>query len=165
MEIEMTSASSRSIVRSRGFTLIELMMVLVVLVILVSIALPSYRDYVLKSNRAVAKGKLLELAARQESFFADNKVYSNTLDAFLGLGTVNARVDSNYNWVPVASADGIYQVSVATAAVGGVDNMAFTLTATPVNSQARDSGKCAAFTLTDTGQRGATGSLGLDCWN
>lgn len=151
--------------RGGGFTLIEMMIVVVVLGILVVIALPAYRDYVLKSNRAVAKGKLLELATRQEQYFGDNKIYSNTLDTFLALGTQNGRVDANYNWVPVTSPDGIYQVSVATSAVGGIDHMAYTLTATAVNAQADDSAKCATLTLTNTGQRGATGSLGKDCWD
>ena len=162
MLIKMNPSSRRT---SGGFTLIELMIVLVVLAILVTVAVPSYRNYVLKANRAVAKGKLLELASRQEQYFADNKIYSNTLDVFLGLGTTNARVDANYNWVPVTSADGIYQLSVVTAAVGGVNHMAYTLTATPVSAQADDAGKCATFTLTNTGQRAATGSLGTECWD
>jgi type IV pilus assembly protein PilE len=162
MLLTMNPANRRT---TGGFTLIELMMTIVVLGILIAVALPGYRNYVLKANRAVAKGKLLELGTRQEQYFGDNKIYSNTLDVFLGLGTTNARVDANYNWVPVASTDGIYQLSVVTAAVGGVNHMAYTLTATPVNSQGDDSGKCATLTLTNTGQRGATGSLGMDCWD
>ena len=149
----------------KGFTLIELMVVIALVAILVSVALPTYQNQVLKGNRAVAKGKLLDLVARQEQFFADNKVYSNTLDAFLGLGTTTAGVDDNYNWVATASADSIYTFSVTTAAIGGVANMSFTLTATPVNKQTRDAGSCATLTLNQAGQRGATGTLGLDCWD
>ena len=151
--------------RSKGFTLIEMLIVIAVLTILVMVALPTYQNQVLKGNRSVAKGKLLDLVAKQEQFFADNKVYSNTLDAFLGLGTTNAGVDDNYNWVATASTDSIYTLSVTTAAVGGVANMAFTLTATPVNKQTRDATTCTTLTINQSGLRGATGTLGLDCWD
>jgi len=142
------------------------MMVIVILGVLVAIALPSYRNQVLKGNRAVAKAKLLELAGRQEQYFADNKFYSNTLDAFLGLGTTNAGVDDNYNWVAAGSPNAIYQLSVTTSAIGAVSNMAYVLTATPVNRQTADAGRCGSFTINQFGQRAVpSGSLGMDCWN
>ena len=148
----------------RGFTLIELLITIVVLGILMSIAVPAYQDQIRKSNRAVAKAKLLDLATRQEQYFADNKVYSNTLDAFLSLGAVDAGADRNYNWVAPSSAESIYTFDVVTSAVGGVSHMAYTLTATPAGSQTEDSAKCATLSITQTGQRSATGSLGANCW-
>ena len=84
--------------RSAGFTLIELMIVVIVLGILTAIAVPAYQNSVLKGNRAVAKAKLLDVAARQEAYFGDNKVYTNSL-AFFGFPDVTMGVDDKSNWV------------------------------------------------------------------
>ncbi|MEH6617468.1 MAG: type IV pilin protein, partial [Porticoccus sp.] len=65
--------------KSRGFTLIELMIVVAIVAILVGIAMPNYREYVLRSNRAVAKGALLEVASRQEQYFLNNRSYTHLL--------------------------------------------------------------------------------------
>jgi len=151
--------------KTKGFTLIEMLIVIAVLTILVMVALPTYQNQVLKGNRAVAKAKLLELAAKEEQFFADYKVYESTLDRFLNLGTVDVGVDDNYNWVATASTDSIYTLSVVTSSIGVVANMAFTLTATPVNGQTRDAASCATLTLNQSGLRAATGLLGQDCWD
>ncbi len=142
-----------------GFTLIELMVVVIVLGILVTVALPSYQNYILKGNRAVAKAKLLDVAARQETHFGDNKVYTNTMASF-GFPAVTMGVDDKSNWVAADSADAIYVISLALSNA----SLAYTATATPVNRQTKDSGNCATFTLTNTGRRDATGSLGAECW-
>jgi type IV pilus assembly protein PilE len=146
--------------RARGFTLAELMVVVAIVAILAAIALPSYRDSTLKANRAVAKAKLLDVAARQEAFFSDNKVYSNTLEE-LGFAEEPMGVDANSNWVADDSDEAVYTVSATTSN----GNLAFTVTADTVNGQSKDDGKCATFTLTETGLRGATGSLGVACWD
>jgi type IV pilus assembly protein PilE len=147
----------RKLSRQRGVTLIELMIVVVIVAVLASVALPSYRDYVLKSNRAVAKGKLLDIAARQEAFFSDNKQYTATLS---NLGIADSGADPDSNWVAASSTDAIYTFSLAVTNSG----MSFTATATTANAQTPDDSRCATLTVTNTGQRGATGSLGMDCW-
>jgi len=149
-----------SMMKQRGFTLIELMMVVVILAVLLAIAVPAYRDQVLKGNRAVAKAKLLDLAARQEQFIADNKVYSNTLAVFTGLATTDAGVDSNFNWLASNSAERVYTIAVTTTSA----NMNYVLTATPANAQQADAAKCGSLSITHTGARSATGSLGVECW-
>lgn len=68
----------------RGFSLMELMVAVVIIGILAAIALPSYRGYVMRTNRAVAKAALSELLARQESYAADHKGYALNFDR-LGL--------------------------------------------------------------------------------
>lgn len=145
--------------RQSGFTLIELMIVVVIVAVLAAVGLPSYQDYVLKSNRAVAKTKLLELAARQEQYFADNKVYTNNL-VLLGVAANPMSVDSKGAWVAVGNSTARYLLS-ATIANGG---MSFTLTADTAGEQAKDDARCATLTLTETGLRGGTGSLGAACW-
>jgi prepilin-type N-terminal cleavage/methylation domain-containing protein len=58
-----------------GFTMIELMIVLVVISILAAFAFPSYRDSVRKSNRAQAKTALMRLMQQQEQYFTQNNSY------------------------------------------------------------------------------------------
>ncbi len=59
-------------IKSKGFTIIELMIVVAIVGILMSIAYPSYVDYLYKGSRAEAMSSLLDIANRQEQFFADN---------------------------------------------------------------------------------------------
>jgi len=61
----------------RGFTLIEMMIVLVILGILIGIALPTYQNYVVRSNRSAAQGDLLGFAQAMEKEYALNFTYAN----------------------------------------------------------------------------------------
>ena len=65
--------------RQRGFTLIELMIVVVILGVIAAFAIPSYQDHLRKSKRSDARAALSDLAARQEQYFLDNKTYTDTL--------------------------------------------------------------------------------------
>ena len=58
-----------------GFTLVELMVVIVIVGILASIAVPAYNDSVRKGRRADAKSTLTTVAARMEQYFMDNKTF------------------------------------------------------------------------------------------
>jgi type IV pilus assembly protein PilE len=60
----------------RGFTLIELMVVLTIISILAAIAIPSYRDHLRRGARSTAQQFLLDIAQRQEQFFLDQRCYS-----------------------------------------------------------------------------------------
>jgi len=60
----------------RGFTLIELMIVIMVVGILVGIALPGYQDSVRKSRRSAAQAAMLDIANRQQQFMLANRVYA-----------------------------------------------------------------------------------------
>jgi type IV pilus assembly protein PilE len=62
---------------NRGFTLIELMIVVTVIAILAAIAVPAYNDYVTRSKITEATSGLSELRLRAEKFFADNRTYQN----------------------------------------------------------------------------------------
>ena len=61
--------------KSAGFTLIELMMVIVVMAILAAIALPSYQQYIKRGKITEATSSLSELRLRAEKWFADNRTY------------------------------------------------------------------------------------------
>lgn len=134
--------------KSRGVTLIELVIVVSIIGILAAIAVPSYRQYVLRANRAEAKSALLNLAAAQEKFYLQNNTYAtNSLlstAAPAGLG------------LPATTEKGYYTLSIA----NGANAAGFSATATAAGGQAVDS-SCATFTIDQTGTRSATST---DCW-
>ena len=59
-----------------GFTLMELMITLAIVALLAAIAVPSYREYIIRSNRIDATSALLKIAAAQEKFFLQNNSYA-----------------------------------------------------------------------------------------
>ena len=152
--------------RPRGFTLIELVVVMVITAILLAIAIPGYLHQIQQSRRTDAKSALLDLAAREQSVFATTQAY----------GTTPSSVGYSGAAFPVTVGSGYYQVSVAvTAAVAPTSvtsigtPASFLLTATPVpgTSQANDT-TCASFTLDQSGNQVATSSGGAittsTCW-
>lgn len=65
--------------KQRGFTLIEVMIVVVIVGILASIAYPSYRNYVLKANRAEGAAHILRILQAQERHYSQNMTYTTAL--------------------------------------------------------------------------------------
>lgn len=134
----------------RGFSLIELMIALVIMSILAAVAVPSYNNYVTRSNRSAGERVLIDVANRQERFFLDNRTYTTNL-ANLGYGASPTFIDANGR--EVAAAAGIYRIAVTTANAQG-----YALTATGIGRQASDT-DCAALTLNQAGVRAPA-----DCW-
>jgi type IV pilus assembly protein PilE len=60
---------------ARGFTLIEILVAVTIIGILVAIALPNYRDYVLRGKITEATSTLSDLRLRAEKFYGDNRTY------------------------------------------------------------------------------------------
>jgi type IV pilus assembly protein PilE len=141
--------------RASGFTLIELMIVVAIVAIVLAIALPGYQEQVRKTKRSIARGELLEVAARQEQYFVNNKQYAIDLTS-LGYPTNGYGVDQNTN--AVAAGAGIYNIQLA----GGATTIAYTLEADPTGGQVRDT-RCGMLTITSTGIKGAVGSVS-ECW-
>ena len=63
--------------RQQGFTIIELMIVVVVIAVLSAIALPSYTDYITRSKLAEAYAHLADLRVKMEQYYLDNRRYSS----------------------------------------------------------------------------------------
>ena len=136
---------------SKGFTLIELMVVIVVVSILAAIAVPSYSSSVRKARRTEARNALLDAASREERFFATNNRYSITATD-LGYSAWQIPVGSNY-----------YSLNATCAAAAACTD--FTVTATAIGTQAKDTA-CATLSLTNTGVQAATGTAtAATCWN
>lgn len=155
--IDRTPRTSKT---EKGFTLIELMIVIVVVGILFFVAIPTYQQYVLKSNRSVARGKLLDVVARMEQYFSNNRIYIEDLGE-LGYGSVDGDGDvgvaSNSNLVAPTSADAVYEIE-ATVIAG--PPATFSISAIPKNVQVKDT-ECGTFTISSDGDRSAAGS---NCW-
>ena len=117
----------------KGFTLVELMVITLVVAILAAIAVPGYTSQVRKSRRTEARNALLDAAAREERFYATHNFYSVTA-AELGYDALPTNVGGNY-----------YSLSVACTVTNNVC-VDFRLTATPINTQLKDTA-CATFTL------------------
>lgn len=116
-------------VRIKGFTLIELIITMLIVALLVTLALPSFRDAVRKSRRSDAMNGILDLHLAQERYRVNNITYGTLAD----LG----RAD------PEPSSDGHYQLTIP---VHTTTN--YTILATVLGDQANDS--CGNFTLTFT---------------
>ncbi|HTV85701.1 MAG TPA: type IV pilin protein [Dyella sp.] len=136
--------------RSHGYTLIELMIVVGIVVILAAIALPSYTRQIQQSRRTSAKTALLDVASREERYYAVNNSYTTLAN----LGYTN--LSGNNLLIPSASQD-YYNVSVTV----GTPTSSYTVTAVPQGTQASDT--CGTYTLTGQGVQSDNGTAS-NCW-
>lgn len=69
--------------RSRGFTLIEVMITVVVVGLLAAIAYPAYGAFLIKGNRGAVQSHMLSLALAQSQYQADTRGFSTDLNALV----------------------------------------------------------------------------------
>lgn len=136
---------------AKGFTLIELMIVVAVVAILAAIAYPSYQEYVLRSRRVEGQALLNDAAARMERWRAQNGSYMqpSTPEDYLKLMPRGR-----------GSENGYYTLTI------DANETTYTLTAAREGAQQADK-KCGSFTLDSTGKKGmASGTPGSasECW-
>lgn len=128
--------------KTKGFTLVELMIVIAIIGILAAVGYPAYTSSIKKSNRADAIASLLDLKGRMEEYYMNNDSYAGaSITALMG-GT--------------QSQEGLYTLSFE----GTPNAYGYKLVATANGSDP----ECLTLTLDSIGQKGATGTDATNCW-
>jgi type IV pilus assembly protein PilE len=142
--------------KMRGMTLIELLVVIGVLGILTSIAVPTYRKYLLRAQRSEAKIALLQLQTAQEKYYLQYNAYTDKV-------TTSSTAEVPGLGLPGTSETSKYDIRVTTLGAGG---QSYTATASPhAGGGQTDDKDCANFTITERGQRGVSGTSSTEhCW-
>jgi type IV pilus assembly protein PilE len=107
--------------RAGGFTLIELMITVVIIAILAAVAIPNYRQYVIRGNRSAAQAQMMDIANREQQFLLMNRGYADKTTLEANGYELPEEISEKYDWD--------VQVPVATI---------FTITLTPKGAQAGD---------------------------
>jgi len=125
--------------KNKGFTLIEIMMVVAIIGILVAIALPSYKQHVLRGNRTAVQAEMMQISSSLERYRSQQLTYANA--------DITKSVIYGANKYP-KTGNTLYNLSLAVAANG----LSWELTATPTGAQKNNG----ALKIDNTGKR---------CWN
>lgn len=149
-------ALDRPPVTVRGFTLVEMMVVVAIISVIAAIAMPSYTNYITRANRSAAKAVMVRITDRQEQFFLDNKQYAPNLQA-LGYDELAMGVDDNGNVVPMADPDRIYIVAV------GITLNGYVVGGIPQLAQVQRDANCGVLIIDQAGNRSNSGP-GDNCW-
>jgi len=131
--------------KSKGFTLIEILIVVAIIGVLAAIGIPSYQDSVRKSKRADGKSGLVDAASRLEQYYLDNKSYTKDMNE-LGYNALTG----------VDTPDKRYKMSVDANPCGNIA-ACYTVTAIPQGDQINDS--CGTLTLNSSGIKTPS-----ECW-
>jgi len=150
-----------TMMRQRGFTLLELMITLAVVAILAAIAFPTYSEQVARSRRADAKAVLTEAAQWMERNYTAAGAYNRTAGG-VAITTGSGSLPSGLREAPKEGTAKFYDITLNV-----VTGNSFELRAAPKNGQAGD--KCGTFRLSNTGAKDLTGNDAgqtVDtCWN
>ena len=109
--------------RVRGFTLIELMVAIVIIAILATIAVPSYRRYVMRGHRSAAQAAMMDIANREQQILLANRSYVDGAELAASGYVLPPEVSDHYTLAVDADAD---------------PTPTFLITLTPTGSQADD---------------------------
>lgn len=139
---------------SKGFTLIEVMIVVLIISILAALAYFNYGKYAFRARRADGKEWLARVASAQERFYTNFNVYATSLTGGppTGLGFAAATSEKGY-----------YTVATANGPTG--DTQSYQLTATPVAGSAQAGDACSTLVINNQNKKTATGPQNNGpCW-
>ncbi|MDA3877678.1 MAG: prepilin-type N-terminal cleavage/methylation domain-containing protein [Halothiobacillus sp.] len=147
-------------VSARGFTLIELMIVVAIIAIIAAIAYPSYISSVVKSHRASAEGCLAEHASFMERYYATNLGYDKDTNN-LAIGGAGGPVLPPLGCDTQGGMAANYAFSFTTAPTATT----YSIRAVPQGAQAPRDTRCGTLNLDQTGARtfSGTGTV-AECW-
>lgn len=128
----------------KGFSLIELMIVVAVIGILAAVAYPAYQDYVIRSKRGDAMNALASVRIAQEKYRANNSSFAGST--------------SNINGVDYSeSPDGYWTIEMLSSG-------AFNFSAKATHKSPHVDDECSPFLVDRNGASYATGYASSDCW-
>ncbi len=152
--LKMNHSNRDTRLQAAGFTIIEMMMVVTLVAILGSIAVSTYRSYILRSQRTEGRMVLLATQVAQEKYFLQNNTYATDI------ATVIAAPPAGLG-VPLSAAGltngGNYTISFTAATANS-----YTMQAVATAGQTKDTAACLTFTINEQGQRTPADSTG--CW-
>ena len=141
----------------KGFSLVELMVVVAIVAILAAVAIPAYTQHTIKSNRAAAESFIMGVSNKQEQYILDARQYAGVAAApgdatgltTLGM-TVPVDVSKNYN------------ITIGSVSLTPPN---YTVTATPIGSQLTSDTNCGSVSINQAGTKNITGtSTVANCW-
>ena len=139
--------------RTRGVTLMELLVVIAIVSIIAAVAVPTYRKYLIRTQRSEAKIALLQLQTAQEKFYMQNNTFTDNITAAspAGLGVLDVTETGKYDIRIVLAADGQTYTATAAPHAGGGQ---------------QDDRECATFTIDQRGTKGVSGGTrtAQECW-
>lgn len=111
--------------RVTGFSLIELMVVVAILAVLSAIAMPVYKDYVIRGKLSEARNILMHYRVAMEQYYQDHRAYADSTGT--SCGALFMRADFfTFSCVPTADGQG-YTAAATGKGDGGVDGFRFTI--------------------------------------
>lgn len=104
--------------QSRGFTLIEMMIVVVIVGILAAIAIPNYQQYILRSHRTAAQAEMMDIANRQKQFLLSNRAYVSKADLESSGYELPTDLSSRYSYTITLGAGTLPSFVITFTAIG-----------------------------------------------